>query len=90
MYNSRLIYSKEYSYLDGLQEAAKLEYYLEEPTENSQYGIKLIYRGAETEEDVWEEITPSRQQDLDLLTYLYENGVGIDSWRHVVEDVLHR
>ena len=84
------MYTKEFSDLGSLQEAAVIWYNLLEEGQP-----RLAYR-LEVEEEggglrVMEQMDhpfSSRDEAVRILTYLYENAVTVTAWKDIVEDLL--
>ena len=87
------MYTKEFSDLGILQEAATICYNLLEESEAVPlpYGIELVEKGKYNRQaERLERLFPSKEQTVQVLAFLYENAVTAIVWREVVEDLLEQ
>ena len=84
------LYTKQFSHLEGLQEAAVIWYnLLEEEPPGSACRLEIQEEGGGLRlADRFDRLFPSRDEAVRILTYLYENAVTATAWRAVVEDLL--
>ena len=84
------VYTKQFSYLERLQEAAAICYNLleEEGSPHPAYQLEMEETGSGLRVlDRIDRLFSSREEAVRILTYLYENAVTVTAWRDVVEDL---
>lgn len=92
MKESVTIYEKQFSNLNGIQTAQRVEYMiLYEQTETETiYGIKISGQEENKEKKVnsIHKISYSKEYVLSLLTFLYENAVTVESAKEVISNLI--
>lgn len=86
------LFQKHFSRLDDIQEEQDIAYYLVSPEKGMEegYGITLqakcgAFESTETVEDVSEE----KQLVENIIAFLYENAVTVDTLKDVTEDLVY-
>ncbi len=89
MFNGqKILYTKQFSAIRGIQEAQTVTYELLSDEERG-YGLRLESEcGGIRWSDAQEGLTASLEEAKGLATYLYEHAVGPECWRGVAVDVL--
>ena len=85
-----LTYQRDFSDLEGLQEAKTVYYVLTEETvrESKLYGAQVTEVGKHhTEHDAIRPFTDDKNRAELLLAYLYENAVPVAHCRAIINDV---
>lgn len=87
------IYSRKFSDICDLQGEESIDYNLvcSNDSTNAKYGIELV---SVLCNDVCKEsvlgISSSKERVMDVIKYLYENSVKIDSCRDIISDIFRR
>lgn len=86
---AKLIFVKNFSHIAGIQDSFSMKYYLTKSNDGDEhvYGIQLISDQSST---LIPEISKEEQVAMDLLTFLFENSVNVDTVHDVVHDVMGR
>lgn len=80
-------YVRHYSEIGSIQKEKSVRYELVNQPDG--YGIRVtLDSSGRIRSDCQERITSSREEAMELLTFLYENAVPIDTWRDLTSDVL--
>lgn len=90
---SKTIYTKKFRRINKLQERQTLRYNLieEETGDLPAFGIQLISdRKGVIEIGFRRSLTSSKKEALDLLAFLYENAITLNTWQDVVTDLMQR
>ncbi|RPF48790.1 hypothetical protein EDD70_1616 [Hydrogenoanaerobacterium saccharovorans] len=85
------IFSKDYSELSKLQSQKKVNYGLIEDEVNGKkyYGIGIsIEEDGFRESDFLENLSTSKTDILNIVTFLYENSILIDTWKEITSELL--
>lgn len=82
---------KRFHKLDHLQEEKVLQYILFDDMEsgNHKYGIQINMEcNGVVETDIDRDISDSRENAENILSFLYENSVLISNWRDITSDLV--
>lgn len=85
--NLATTYVRHYSDIGDIQKEKSIRYEL--VSEQGGYGIRVTTDSSgRTRSDYQGKITASRDEAMELLTFLYENAIPIESWRDLATDVM--
>lgn len=85
--NLATTYVRHYSDIGEIQREKSVRYELVSGPEG--YGIRITQDSSgRIRSDYQEKITPSRDEAMKLLTFLYENAIPIESWRDLTTDMM--
>lgn len=85
--NVATTYIRHFSEIGKIQKEKSIRYELLSEPEG--YGIRVtLDTSGLTRSDCQAKITPSRDEAMALLMFLYENAIPIESWRDLTVDVM--
>ena len=90
---TNLLYKKVFSKLENIQESQEILYNLcEDPESGGKgHGIQIISKNTKgIQSRVFEKLSDSEDVVKNIITYLYENSVKIESAEYIIQDVLER
>ena len=85
------VYKKRLSKIGTLQNEKLISYGVIESVTDGEvrYGIRLLVEeNGATESDSLKEISGTKNEILDIVTFLYENSVQLANWREITCDIL--
>lgn len=92
MKESVVVYEKQFSNLEGIQNAQKIQYIMisNHKGNNTVYGIEVNGQEEHSEKksDRITEISYSKEHVLALITFLYENAVPVESAKEIIYNMI--
>lgn len=86
------LFQKHFSRLDGIQEEQDIAYYLVSPEKGTEegYGVTLQAKcGAFESTETVDNISAEKQLAENIIAFLYENAVTVDTLKDVTEDLVY-